>query len=179
MRAMTRAASDSACAIYSTTNGRMHESSHGAWGMTSIRTETPFGVGAHALAGNDGWRTVMTPPNGAASSPMGRRLQRIALGMAKAQRCTGDADAALMSVRRRCAGARACMWRASIPCGATDGTIRSSPMERRALSLFSGAGGMDLGVTRAGCAMIDPYACETLHARHGGDPCGYSLHRPA
>lgn len=39
----------------------------------------------------------------------------------------------------------------------------------KALSLFSGAGGMDIGVTQAGfdilaCIEIDPYACETLQA---------------
>lgn len=39
----------------------------------------------------------------------------------------------------------------------------------KALSLFSGAGGMDIGVMQAGfevlaCVEIDPYACETLRA---------------
>ena len=38
-----------------------------------------------------------------------------------------------------------------------------------AVSLFSGAGGMDIGIIQAGfdvlaCVEIDPYCCETLHA---------------
>ncbi len=42
-------------------------------------------------------------------------------------------------------------------------------MNRSALSLFSGAGGMDIGVSQAGfeilaCVEIDPHCCETLRA---------------
>ena len=38
-----------------------------------------------------------------------------------------------------------------------------------AISLFSGAGGMDIGISQGGfdvraCVEIDPYACETLRA---------------
>jgi DNA (cytosine-5)-methyltransferase 1 len=41
------------------------------------------------------------------------------------------------------------------------------PETLKALSLFSGAGGMDIGVRQAGfnivaCVELDPYACETL-----------------
>lgn len=43
------------------------------------------------------------------------------------------------------------------------------PQKLKALSLFSGAGGMDIGVMQAGfdvlaCVEFDPYACETLRA---------------
>lgn len=48
-------------------------------------------------------------------------------------------------------------------------TIKSIPKKLLALSLFSGGGGMDLGITQAGFEVIaaiekDPYCCETLRA---------------
>jgi len=47
--------------------------------------------------------------------------------------------------------------------------LKKSKSKLTALSLFSGAGGMDIGVTQAGfdilaCIESDPYACETLRA---------------
>src|SRR5438094_1866262 len=49
-------------------------------------------------------------------------------------------------------------------------TLEKKGVRRTALSLFSGAGGMDLGISQAGfnilaCVEIDPYCCETLRAR--------------
>lgn len=47
--------------------------------------------------------------------------------------------------------------------------LKDALPKRKALSLFSGAGGMDIGVIQAGfdvlaCVEFDPYACETLRA---------------
>lgn len=47
--------------------------------------------------------------------------------------------------------------------------LKDAPSKHKALSLFSGAGGMDIGVMQAGfevlaCIEFDPYACETLRA---------------